>query len=212
VFVENKPLSSMRNSPRVSIGLPIEKNKPYFKEVFKDFMGRSSPAASKYSPRDELTHPKDPSFSLSKFKRFYKPSSVVDLHAQIPTQYSKDPLLKVPTYDLMGLGKRFTYKMNKEDETTPGPGMYDNTDTTSIRNYISNSVKSGSNSRLAFGVSREQNDKLQLWGQERHFLGREGAEPGAYEQNFGTVSAKSQNKRLTLSKNDRGLLPLDPER
>ena len=26
----------------------------------------------------------------------------------------------------MGLGKRFSYKMSKEDQTTPGPGMYSN--------------------------------------------------------------------------------------
>jgi len=63
VFVEKKPLSSMRNSPRVTIGLPIEKNKPYFKEVFTEFMGRSSPAANKYSPKVDLTVRKDPSFS-----------------------------------------------------------------------------------------------------------------------------------------------------
>jgi hypothetical protein len=55
----------------------------------------------------------------------------------------------------MGLGKRFSYKMSKNDETTPGPGMYDNIETNSIRNFISNSVSKGSNSRLAFGATRE---------------------------------------------------------
>jgi hypothetical protein len=63
VAVEKKALSSMRNSPRVGIGLPIEKNKPYFKEVFTDFLGRSSPAVNKYNPKDDLVKPKDPSFS-----------------------------------------------------------------------------------------------------------------------------------------------------
>ena len=26
----------------------------------------------------------------------------------------------------MGLGKRYSYKIEKKDETTPGPGMYSN--------------------------------------------------------------------------------------
>jgi len=56
----------------------------------------------------------------------------------------------------MGLGKRFSYKMEKEDETTPGPGMYSNTALNSIENNISRSVRSSkSNSKLAFGVSKE---------------------------------------------------------
>jgi hypothetical protein len=63
VAVENKPLSSCRNTPQISIGLPLEKNKPYFPEVKTDFVGRSSPAVNKYSPKDVLTKPKDPSFS-----------------------------------------------------------------------------------------------------------------------------------------------------
>jgi hypothetical protein len=60
-------------------------------------------------------------------------------------------------HDLMGLGKRFSYKMSKNDETTPGPGKYDNIDMNSIRHYISNSVKtSPRTNRLAFGATREQ--------------------------------------------------------
>jgi len=56
----------------------------------------------------------------------------------------------------MGLGKRFSYKMDKNDETTPGPGMYSNIELNSIKSYTSRS-KNGSlsNSRLAFGVGKE---------------------------------------------------------
>jgi hypothetical protein len=50
VAVEKKALSSLRNSPRHSIGVPITKNKPYFRETVKDFVGRDSPAASAYRP------------------------------------------------------------------------------------------------------------------------------------------------------------------
>lgn len=61
----------------------------------------------------------------------------------------------------MGLGKRFSYKMSKNDETTPGPGMYSNTNLNSITNsLLSLSKRSKSNSRLAFGVDRTQQDKL----------------------------------------------------
>ena len=61
----------MRNSPRMSIGLPNTKNKPYYPEVYTDFMGKSSPAASKYSPRIDAVKNKDPNFSMSRFKRFH---------------------------------------------------------------------------------------------------------------------------------------------
>lgn len=40
----------MRNSPHMSIGLPSRKNKPYYPEVKKDFLGKSSPAPDKYNP------------------------------------------------------------------------------------------------------------------------------------------------------------------
>lgn len=46
VAVEKKSLSSMRNSPRHSIGLPFDKNIPYHKETYTDFIGRSSPAVN----------------------------------------------------------------------------------------------------------------------------------------------------------------------
>lgn len=65
----------------------------------------------------------------------------------------------------MGSGKRFSYKMNKNDETTPGPGMYSNIELNSIKLNTSRS-KNGSilNSKLGFGVGKEQNDKLQGFG------------------------------------------------
>ena len=82
----------------------------------------------------------------------------------------------------MGLGSRFSYKMSKGDETTPGPGTYANIEPASINSRISHVIKSSrSNPRLAFGVDRETSAKLQHHGMERHFLGRYGADVGAYE-------------------------------
>ena len=82
----------------------------------------------------------------------------------------------------MGLGSRFSYKMSKGDETTPGPGTYANIEPASINSRISRVIKSSrSNPRLAFGVDRETSAKLQHHGMERHFLGRYGADVGAYE-------------------------------
>lgn len=57
----------------------------------------------------------------------------------------------------MGLGKRFAYKMDKDDETTPGPGMYNNIDPKSIA-YVASTTQStmkGKNKQFVFGVSRE---------------------------------------------------------
>lgn len=80
----------------------------------------------------------------------------------------------------MGLGSRFTYKMEKKDETTPGPGMYENTEANTIQTYTSRSQNGSKfNSRLAFGTGKDDRDKLQLFGQERHFLGR-GPDVGKY--------------------------------
>jgi len=56
----------------------------------------------------------------------------------------------------MGLGSRFTYKMRKEDETTPGPGMYNGVNTNSIEAVNKSMMNSKSKSKLGFGVSREQ--------------------------------------------------------
>lgn len=47
----------------MSIGLPNYKNKPYFLEVSSEFMGRNSPAVTKYSPSMEATKTKDPEYS-----------------------------------------------------------------------------------------------------------------------------------------------------
>ena len=57
--------------------------------------------------------------------------------------------------DLIGIGKRFSYKMEKKDETTPGPGMYSNISPNSINASASKSARSRtSNQNLAFGVSK----------------------------------------------------------
>lgn len=54
----------------------------------------------------------------------------------------------------MGLGSRFTYKLRKEDETTPGPGMYDNVNSNSIEATTKSIMNSKSKSKYGFGVSR----------------------------------------------------------
>lgn len=163
VAVEHKSLSTMRNTPMISIGLPNTKNKPYYKETYSDFIGRSSPNPCKYSPDFKRIKAADPNYSQSKFKRFYKPSSVAQLHEQVPVQYFDDSHRKKSkkVVDLMGMGKRFAYKMEKQDETTPGPGKYSNIDQKSIANVaISTQSALKPREKYVFGVSREQNDKL----------------------------------------------------
>lgn len=118
MFVEKKALSSMKNSPKVSIGMPKRKNMGYHPEVYTEFLGSSSPACTKYHPNNNVRSTKSlqPKYSVGKFERFHKPSSISKVQAQLPTGYQKiDTEINVPTYDLMGLGKRFSYKMNKED-------------------------------------------------------------------------------------------------
>ena len=51
VFVEKRALSSMRNSPRMSIPVPKPNVKRgYHPENKNDYMGSSSPAPNKYNP------------------------------------------------------------------------------------------------------------------------------------------------------------------
>jgi len=56
---------------------------------------------------------------------------------------------------MMGSGKRFTYKIEKCDDT-PGPGMYQNhvANTIEMKNTQSARFGNRSNSSLAFGVSK----------------------------------------------------------
>ena len=113
----------------------------------------------------------------------------------------------------MGLGSRFSYKINKMDETTPGPGTYTNIEPSSI-SRISQAIRSSrSNPRAAFGVDRETSAKVQHHGMERHFLGRYGADPGTYDMpdHIGK-SSKGRNINDAGGKSDRGLLPLSEER
>ena len=83
VAVEKRALSSLRNSPRHSLGLPFTKNRPYHKENSKDYYGRDSPAASTYRPNSQLVKEQLPSYSQSKFERFHKPSSIVKLRSNL---------------------------------------------------------------------------------------------------------------------------------
>jgi len=52
----------------------------------------------------------------------------------------------------MGLGKKFSYKNTKADETTPGPGMYSNTEVNSIQMKMTRSVR---NLKQPFGASKQ---------------------------------------------------------
>jgi hypothetical protein len=63
--------------------------------------------------------------------------------------------------DTMSSGRRFTYKIDKDSETNPGPGKYLNINTNTIQAVTSRFNNGGmANSRFAFGVSRDQTDKL----------------------------------------------------
>lgn len=73
----------------------------------------------------------------------------------------------------MGGGSRYSLKIKKENETTPGPGMYPNINPHSILNSVARSKSSAmKNEVLAFGCSKEQSNKLVDYGQERVFLGK----------------------------------------
>jgi len=69
-------------------------------------------------------------------------------------------------------------------------------------------MNSKSRSKLGFGVSREQQDKLMDHGQEQSFYGK--GDPGKYKMPEVIGANNSmKNSKLSFSKNDRGLLPAD---
>jgi len=76
----------------------------------------------------------------------------------------------------MGYGKRWTYKTSKEDEATPGPA-YDSHLNNTIMMTLS---KMGKKKNSTFGSTYDKYEGIVHKGQERHFLGKFGAGPGAY--------------------------------
>lgn len=79
----------------------------------------------------------------------------------------------------MGKGSRYSLKTDKKDETSPGPGRYQRTNLKSIENSLKSKLVTMTD-KLAFGCSKEQNNKLMEHGQERAFYGKEGSGPGTY--------------------------------
>ena len=62
-----------------------------------------------------------------------------NLKQQLPSQYQQTGTFGKSirdNYDLMGKGNKLTLKVDKEDETSPGPGRYTNVDLNSISNRL----------------------------------------------------------------------------
>lgn len=62
----------------------------------------------------------------------------------------------------------------------------------------------------SFGNKYDKWDKVQYHGAESHFYGREGLGPGAYYNNYDTITNSNMKSSLmySLPKDDRGLLRL----
>ena len=77
-----------------------------------------------YNPRKEVVVDRDPIFSVAKDKRFVGiEERNREKLANLPTQYfdhSSFDKTKESGFT-MSTGKKWTLKMSKEDETTPGP-------------------------------------------------------------------------------------------
>ena len=74
--------STMRTQPRVSIGLKPKKAS-YYHECYKDFIGGDAPNVASYSPNTKSVLKKEPQFSVGRFQRFHKASSVVKLDKNV---------------------------------------------------------------------------------------------------------------------------------
>ena len=114
---------------------------------------------------------------------------------------------------MMGMAKKYTFEPKALPQ--PGPGTYSGAHNT-ISLTASKTLQKGT-SPLAFGSSVAQNDKLQYHGQQRYFMGREGAlGPGGYDPVVRYDSPKKATySRLTslsrkgaaVVRDDRGLDP-----
>ena len=88
------------------------------------------------------------------------------------------------------------FKTDKVDETTPGPGIYNNHEISSFA-YQTKSKQANKLGIPTFGNKYDKWDKVIYHGQESHFYGREGKGPGAYE-NFQDTISMTASRRAAL--------------
>lgn len=113
--------SNKRTAP--SYSLAPKTKQPYWPQYEVDFKGHDSPGMTSYHPKFDSTNEHIPVFSISKSTRFEGIEERNRTNLQnVPSQYANQNFIddKLAGFS-MSTGKKWTLKMSKEDETTPGP-------------------------------------------------------------------------------------------
>ena len=131
-FAQKNVVSSKRSVPQYTISQksPI----PNIASFSRHFQARDSPGPV-YNPveaTDRLRF-KNLQFSQGQSDRFYEEAQIRRIKA-LPPSYQEKILSHVHPYKKVsiGYGKKKFLKTDKEDETTPGPGIYNNNELSSF--------------------------------------------------------------------------------
>ena len=131
-FAQKNVMSSKRSVPQYTISQksPI----PNLASFSRHFQARDSPGPV-YNPADasDRIRFKNLQFSQGKSDRFYEEAQIRRIKA-LPPSYQEKILSQVHPYRkvAIGNGKRNVPKTEKQDETTPGPGIYNNNELSSF--------------------------------------------------------------------------------
>jgi hypothetical protein len=173
--------TSKKNAPSFSFASKTKMS--WFPEHHVDFLGKSSPAATKYSPKGDR-YSKNASYSVGKVKRFQIPSSIETLHKNVPHHYQTlDEGLVTGNYKSYGVkgagigyGSKADFTNQKETQNVPGP-IYNHHETMSMANE---SLRKKTVTQNGFFNGFDKYDKICYSGMEKHYYLRETQGPGAY--------------------------------
>eukprot|EP00347_Sterkiella_histriomuscorum_P018266 403346166 len=182
---------SKRSGPSFSIKQKTKTT--WFPENAVAFYGMHSPGLNVYSPDQDNIYFKKLQFSVGKQDRFFEENHIRQIKQNVPISYTTNLTSDKNQYKKIGIGygQKQQYKVDKEDQTTPGP-IYNNHDINSI-SYL-NRVPSKSQS--TFGNKYDKWDRVQYHGGESHFYGREGLGPGAYHNNNDKITNVAMKSSL----------------
>lgn len=132
-----------------------------------------------YNPRNDQVVDRNPAYSIARSERFLGHEERLRLkHANLPMQYfdhSSFDKTKESGFT-MTTGKRWTLKMSKEDETTPGP-VYQTQYLGSMARTVDTTeeLKNGS-----FGAFKDKHRVIPTKGFEKAYLGLSSPGPTLY--------------------------------
>ena len=186
----DRQLSEIANSNKKTApcySLAPKTKQPYFPQYELDFVGQDSPGMNHYMVKTTAISENRPIYSIKRAGRFEGiEERNRDQRTNIPNQYIKNhsqALFKKNGGYSISSGKCWTLKMDKEDETTPGP-VYQTQYLRSIAKHVdgTDELKNGT-----FGALKDKQRTIPYNGLDVAYLGQDSPGPLIYN---GADSAK----------------------